>query len=73
MRVYGKLTGARNLPDSVRAKVRIRLVKGNRVAHRVDSVVKLVYGFVQLLAVLILLPFVVAKLLDKVHTPRRDK
>ena len=60
MRVYGKLTGARNLPDSVGAEVRIRLVKGNRVAHRVNGVVKLVDGFVQLLAVLILLPFVVA-------------
>ena len=48
------------LSDSVRAEVRVGLVEGNRVAHRVDSVVKLVYGFVQLLAVLVLLPFVVA-------------
>ena len=60
MRVYGKLTGARNLPDSVRAEVGVGLVKSDSVPHRVDSVVKLVYGFIQLLAVLILLPFVVA-------------
>ena len=63
----------RILPDSVSPEVGVGLVKSNRVPHRVDSVVKLVYGFIQLLAVLILLPFVVAKLLYKVHTPRRDK
>ncbi len=63
----------RILPDSVSPEVGVRLVESDRVPHRVDGVVKLVYGFIQLLAVLILLPFVVAKLLDKVHTPRRDK
>ena len=59
--------------DSVAPEVRVRLVESDCVAHRVDSVVKLVYGFIQLLAVLILLPFVVAKFLNEVHTPRRDK
>ena len=61
------------LSDSVRAEVRVRLVECDRVAHGINSVVKLVHGFVQLLAVLVLLPFVVAKLLNQVHTPRRDK
>jgi len=69
----GILRVARILPDCVAPEVRVGLVEGNRIPHSVDSVVKLVYGFIQLLAVLILLPFVVAKLFDKVHTPRRDK
>ena len=61
------------LSDSVAPEVWVRLVESDSVAHRVDSVVKLVDGFIQLLAVLILLPFVVPQLFDEVHTPRRDK
>jgi len=45
---------------SVAPEVRVSLVESDCVAHRVNSVVKLVYGFIELLAVLILLPFVVA-------------
>ena len=50
----------RILPDSVGTEVRVGLVESDSVPHRVDSVVKLVDGFVELLAVLILLPFVVS-------------
>ena len=49
-----------SLPDGVATEVRVRLVECNRVPHRVDSVVEVVDGFIQLLAVLVFLPFVVA-------------
>ena len=52
--------GSRILPDSIRAEVRVRLVECNRVPHRVDGVVEVVDGFIQLLAVLVFLPFVIA-------------
>ena len=56
----GILRVTRILPDCVGSEVGVRLVKSDCVPHRVDSVVKLVDGFIQLLAVLVLLPFVVA-------------
>ena len=65
--------GSRILSDSIRAEVGVRLVECNRVPHRVDCVVEVVDGFIQLLAVLVFLPFVIAKLPDEVHTPSRDK
>ena len=69
----GNLTGTRILTDSIRAEVGVRLVECNRVPHRVDCVIEVVDGFIQLLAVLVFLPFVIAKLPDEVHTPSRDK
>ena len=61
------------LSDSVRAKVGVRLVECDCVPHRVDCVVEVVDGFIQLLAVLVFLPFVVTEFPDEVHTPSRDK
>ena len=49
-----------SLPNGIRAEVGVRLVECNRVPHRVDGVVEVVDGFIQLLAVLVFLPFVVA-------------
>ena len=60
LQIYFALFRAFFLSDSVATEIRVRLVESDRVAHGIDSVVKLVDGFIQLLAVLILLPFVVA-------------
>ena len=62
-----------SLPNGIRAEVRVRLVECDRIPHRVDGVVEIVDGFIQLLAVLVFLPFVVTEFPDKVHTPSRDK
>ena len=65
--------GSRILSDSIRAEVGVRLVECDCVPHRVDRVVEVVDGFIQLLAVLVFLPFVVSEFPDEVHTPSRDK